>query len=89
MANCACVVATLVVAALLIVLVFAKNRGGTRGGRRSRTPPETFLDEFRYRPCSLSFDRTGCKGFTSGMPASIDTDAEGDFSCCGYIGVPP
>lgn len=50
---------------------------------------EGFLDEFRYRPCNLSFDRVGCKGFTSGMPPSIETDAEGDFSCCGYIGVPP
>lgn len=73
-------VGALIVLVIVAIAYYANKKPANREG---------FLDEMRYRPCNIGDDRTGCKGFTSGMPPSIETEAEGDFPCCGYIGVPP
>lgn len=53
---------------------------------------EGFLAAMVYNPCfidPLGTSRYTCKGYTSGVPPSIETEQEGGWLCPGAIGVPP
>lgn len=69
--------------AVLIIVLIAAFRNGKR---------EKFLGAISYNPCfidPLGASRYTCKGYTSGLMPSLETEPEGGWLCPGAIGVPP
>jgi hypothetical protein len=74
-----------IVVVLIVVAMVAVRSSRRKAG-------EGFLAAMVYNPCfidPLGTSRYTCKGYTSGVPPSIETEQEGGWLCPGAIGVPP
>jgi hypothetical protein len=73
----------LIAVAIVLIIWVAKKYG--------KSSNEGFLSAIQYSPCYIDplGDRSNCKGYTTGLMPSIETETAGGWLCPGLLGVPP